>query len=186
MVRNSLFTRWGKRSASCHLPLIKQSASGVSARVRAIVHRDAWAVSPAWELFWSSSSVIIFKIDIVRISVGPAEGNAPLLSHCSDGWQYFERMRRLKMTRQEPKEEHQQSERDPVVKARLKQIRSEPSRKHMMAGVPKASVIIATPTHYAVALSGESGRMGTPVCVAIGFVMRLKGKIVSARTERRK
>ena len=82
------------------------------------------------------------------------------------GWQYFERMRRLKMTRQEAKEEHRQSECDPIVKARLKQIRSENSRKHLMEGGPKASVIITNPTHYAVALSYESGKMAAPVCVA--------------------
>ncbi len=85
------------------------------------------------------------------------------------GWQYFERMRRLKMTRQEAKEEHRQSEGDPVVKARLKQIRSERSRKRMMAAVPKASVIITNPTHYAVALSYEQGKMGAPICVAKGM-----------------
>ncbi len=85
------------------------------------------------------------------------------------GWQYFERMSRLKMTRQEAKEEHRQSEGDPIVKARLKQIRSERSRKRMMAAVPKASVIITNPTHYAVALSYEAGKMGAPICVAKGM-----------------
>ena len=44
----------------------------------------------------------------------------------------------------------------------------------MMADVPKASVIIVNPPHYAVALSGESGKMGTPVCVVIGFCHALE------------
>ena len=84
------------------------------------------------------------------------------------GWQYFDRMRRLKMTRQEVREEFKQSEGDPAVKGRLRQIRSERARKRMMAAVPKASVIITNPTHYAVALAYESGKMGAPLCVAKG------------------
>jgi flagellar biosynthetic protein FlhB len=84
------------------------------------------------------------------------------------GWQYFERMRRLKMTRQEVRDEHKQNEGDPIVKGRLRQIRSDRARKRMMAAVPKASVIITNPTHYAVALSYESGKMGAPICVAKG------------------
>jgi len=83
-------------------------------------------------------------------------------------YQQFERMRRLKMTRQELKDEYKQSEGDPVVKARLRQIRTERARKRMMANVPKASVIITNPTHYAVALRYESGNMDAPICVAKG------------------
>jgi len=84
-------------------------------------------------------------------------------------WQYFERMRRLMMSREEMKEESRQSEGDPVVKQRLRQIRNERARKRMMANVPKAAVIITNPTHYAVALAYESGKMGAPVCVAKGM-----------------
>lgn len=84
------------------------------------------------------------------------------------GWQYFERLRRLRMSHQELKEEYKQSEGDPAVKARLQRIRSERSRKRMMANVPKASVIITNPTHYAVALAYETGKMQAPVCVAKG------------------
>ena len=83
-------------------------------------------------------------------------------------WQHFERMSRLKMTRQEMKEEARQSEGDPIVKQRLRQIRSDRARKRMMSAVPKAAVIITNPTHYAVALAYESGKMGAPVCVAKG------------------
>jgi flagellar biosynthetic protein FlhB len=84
-------------------------------------------------------------------------------------WQYFERMRRLMMTRQDMKEEARQSEGDPVVKQRLRQIRNDRARKRMMANVPKAAVIITNPTHYAVALAYETGKMGAPVCVAKGM-----------------
>lgn len=84
------------------------------------------------------------------------------------GFQYFERLRRLKMTRQEIRDEYKQTEGDPAVKARLKQIRSERARKRMMANVPKAAVIITNPTHYAVALGYEQGKMSAPVVLAKG------------------
>lgn len=83
-------------------------------------------------------------------------------------WQYFERLRRLRMTRQEVRDEHKQSEGDPALKARVRQIRSERARKRMMANVPKAAVIITNPTHYAVAIAYEQNSMSAPVVVAKG------------------
>ena len=76
---------------------------------------------------------------------------------------------RHRMTRQELKDEIKQSEGDPQVKARIRQIRLERSRKRMIAAVPEATVVIANPTHYAVALKYESGKMNAPVCVAKGM-----------------
>jgi flagellar biosynthetic protein FlhB len=77
-------------------------------------------------------------------------------------------MARHRMTRQELKDEVKQSEGDPQVKARIRQIRFERSKKRMIAAVPEASVVIVNPTHYAVALKYESGKMSAPVCVAKG------------------
>lgn len=74
---------------------------------------------------------------------------------------------KLKMTKQEVKEEFKQSEGDPHVKARIRQLRLERSRKRMMASVPNATVVVTNPTHYAVALKYEEG-MQAPVCVAKG------------------
>jgi flagellar biosynthetic protein FlhB len=65
------------------------------------------------------------------------------------------------------KEEFKQSEGDPHVKGKLRQLRQARMKKRMMAAVPKASVIITNPTHYSVALSYERG-MQAPVCVAKG------------------
>src|SRR5260370_42222376 len=71
------------------------------------------------------------------------------------------------MSLQEMKEEFKQSEGGPHVKRRLRQLRQARMKKRMMAAVPKASVIIPNPTHYAVALSYERG-MPAPICVAKG------------------
>jgi flagellar biosynthetic protein FlhB len=82
-------------------------------------------------------------------------------------FQYRQWFERQKMSLQEMKEEFKQSEGDPHVKGRIRQLRQARMKKRMMAAVPKASVIITNPTHYAVALSYERG-MSAPVCVAKG------------------
>jgi flagellar biosynthetic protein FlhB len=85
---------------------------------------------------------------------------------------FFQRMRfmsRNRMSKQEIKEEYRQNEGDPHIKAKIRQLRHERSRKRMMAAVPTATVVIMNPTHYAVALKYESGQMAAPVCVAKGL-----------------
>jgi flagellar biosynthetic protein FlhB len=77
-------------------------------------------------------------------------------------------MKRQRMSRREIKEEHRQSEGDPMVKAKLRQIRMDRQRKRMMAAVPTASVVITNPTHYAIALRYEQGETAAPICVAKG------------------
>lgn len=74
---------------------------------------------------------------------------------------------KLKMTKEEMKQEHKESEGSPEVKGRMRQIRASRVKKRMMAAVPDATVIVTNPTHYAVALRYEAG-MGAPICVAKG------------------
>jgi flagellar biosynthetic protein FlhB len=82
-------------------------------------------------------------------------------------FQYRQWFERQKMSLQDMKEEFKQSEGDPHIKGRIRQLRQARMKKRMMAAVPKASVVITNPTHYAVALSYERG-MSAPVCVAKG------------------
>ncbi len=82
--------------------------------------------------------------------------------------QRFRFMQRNRMSKQEIKEEYRQNEGDPAIKAKVRQIRQERSRKRMMAAVPEATVVIMNPTHFAVALKYESGKMAAPICVAKG------------------
>jgi flagellar biosynthetic protein FlhB len=77
-------------------------------------------------------------------------------------------MKRLRMSRREIKEEMRQSDGDPMIKAKLRAIRMERSRRRMLANVPKASVVITNPTHYAVALRYEQGETPAPICLAMG------------------
>ncbi len=83
-------------------------------------------------------------------------------------YQRFEFNKSLKMSKHEIKEELKQSEGDPMVKARLRQLRLDRARKRMMAAVPNADVVIANPTHFAVALKYDSLVMEAPTVVAKG------------------
>jgi flagellar biosynthetic protein FlhB len=77
-------------------------------------------------------------------------------------------MRSLRMSKREVRDEMKQSDGDPLIKARLRQIRTERARRRMMTAVPGASVVITNPTHFAVALKYEMGAAGAPRVVAKG------------------
>ncbi len=83
-------------------------------------------------------------------------------------WQRFDHARKLRMTYQEVKEEHKQSEGDPQTKAQRQRRAQEIASNQMLHDVPKADVVIVNPTHYAVALRWARGDAGAPVLVAKG------------------
>ena len=80
-------------------------------------------------------------------------------------WQYHER---LKMTKEELRQESKEQEGDPHVKGRIRSLQREMARKRMMSEVPKADVVVTNPTHFAVALKYDSKSMGAPRVVAKG------------------
>ena len=82
-------------------------------------------------------------------------------------FQYRQWFERQKMSLREMKDEFKQTEGNPAIKGKMRQLRVNRMRKRMMAAVPKASVVITNPTHFAVALQYERG-MNAPVCVAKG------------------
>ncbi len=77
-------------------------------------------------------------------------------------------MKRMRMSREDIKQETKQSEGDPMVRARLRQIRMERSRKRMLQSVPDATVILTNPTHYSVALKYDPEENPAPIVVAMG------------------
>jgi flagellar biosynthetic protein FlhB len=83
-------------------------------------------------------------------------------------YQRFDFMKRMRMSRQEVRDEVKQQEGDPYIRARLRQIRLERSRKRMMQNVPKSTVVITNPTHYSVALRYDPEVDAAPVCMAKG------------------
>jgi flagellar biosynthetic protein FlhB len=83
-------------------------------------------------------------------------------------WARIQWRRDLRMSRQEVKDEFKQSEGDPAVKARLRSIARDRSRRRMLAAVPRASFVIVNPTHYAVALRYVRGNDAAPFVLAKG------------------
>ncbi len=83
-------------------------------------------------------------------------------------FQLWNHKRQLKMTRQEVKDELKETDGRPEVKSRIRALQQERSRQRMMLEVPTADVVITNPTHFAVALRYDDGRMRAPVVVAKG------------------
>jgi flagellar biosynthetic protein FlhB len=83
-------------------------------------------------------------------------------------YQRIQHERDLRMTRAEVKEEHRLSEGDPHVRARIRAVQRELATRRMMADVPRATVVITNPTHFAVALRYDRDRGGAPVVLAKG------------------
>ncbi len=83
-------------------------------------------------------------------------------------FQIFDHQKKLRMTKQEVKDEHKDTEGKPEVKGRIRQLQREMSQRRMMQDVPTADVVITNPTHYAVALKYDSNSMGAPKVVAKG------------------
>lgn len=83
-------------------------------------------------------------------------------------WVRYRHMSKLRMSKQELRDEHRESEGDPHVKARQRQIRKQRSKRRMMDAVSKATVVIVNPTHFAVALAYDQGGKGAPRIIAKG------------------
>lgn len=84
-------------------------------------------------------------------------------------YQRHEYMKKMRMSRQDIKDEYKQSEGDPQIKAKLRQMRMEKARQRMMQAVPTADVVITNPTHFSIALKYNPDEMAAPVVVAKGI-----------------
>jgi flagellar biosynthetic protein FlhB len=110
----------------------------------------------------ATALVLIFDLtSVVAIAMG-------VLSVADFFWTRFKWKRDLRMSRQELKEEFKQSEGDPFVKARMRSLAQDRARRRMIASVPKASFVIANPTHYAIALRYSREEGGAPLVLAKG------------------
>jgi len=105
------------------------------------------------------------KVVALLLAVACAAGLLAVVDYVFTRQSY---MKRQRMSRREIKDELRQQDGDPMVKAKLRQIRNQRSRQRMMQSVPQASVVITNPTHYAVALRYEPGETAAPVCLAMG------------------
>lgn len=110
------------------------------------------------QLFWSLCFKLFMTAVIFQLCVGGADYM----------YQRYEYFKKLKMTKQELKEEYKESEGDPHIKGKRRQIQRETSRGRMLDKIPEATVVITNPTHYAVALKYNPIENKAPVVVAKG------------------
>lgn len=114
-------------------------------------------------------SVLAVASDILRAVVVAALivfGISAGVDYFVQRWRFMER---LKMSREDVKQEHKDTDGDPHIKAKLRQMRMQRAKNRMIANVPKATLVIMNPTHYAVALRYVQGETAAPICVAKGL-----------------
>jgi len=143
--------------------VIKLTVVGAVAFMVAWPERDRLALMMTWEVAQLLPLVKALSLKMF----GAVIAVMTIVAGLDYLFERFRWMKRQRMSVQEVKDEYKQMEGDPTVKAKLRQVRIERGRRRMMAQVPKATVVITNPTHYAVALLYEKG-MGAPVCVAKG------------------
>jgi flagellar biosynthetic protein FlhB len=102
---------------------------------------------------------------VAFVTMVGALGVIALLDGPYQMWHYANK---LKMTREEMMQEHKESEGNPQIKGKIRQMQREMARRRMMAAVPTADVVVTNPTHYAVALKYSDGQRGAPQVVAKG------------------
>lgn len=155
------------------------SSQGLVELVKALAKVGLLGVVAAW-LIWSNLDAV-FSLsleapDTATVHMGDLIGKVFLLASGAmifivvldlpyQLWSYYNK---LKMTKEQLRQEAKESEGDPHVKARIRAQQREMARRRMMAEVPTADVVVTNPTHYAVALKYSEGKMGAPRVVAKG------------------
>lgn len=134
----------------------------------------------AWYLRKSTSEMYAVGSGPVKEGIAHAFGlfgSASLIFACALAaiglidapWQKYSFTSKMKMTKQEVKDEHKENEGSPELKSKIRQMQHQMARRRMMEDVPTADVIIANPTHFSVALKYDENRMGAPRVVAKGM-----------------
>jgi flagellar biosynthetic protein FlhB len=114
------------------------------------------------------AAMLGFAADILRRLVFAVAAFLIVVAGADWFWQRQRFLARMRMTKEELKEDFKQSEGDPHIKAKQKQMRHERARRRMMQAVPTATVVVMNPTHYAVALKYDANEAPAPLCVAKG------------------
>ncbi len=119
-------------------------------------------------LTWTDPAMIMPFVQSMALKVlGVVVAILALIAAADYLFQYRQWYERQKMSLRELKEEFKQSEGDPAIRGKIRQIRQQRMSRRMIAAVPKAAVVITNPTHYAIALQYDRG-MDAPICVAKG------------------
>jgi flagellar biosynthetic protein FlhB len=107
-------------------------------------------------------------VDLIGSAFLYIVGGLGLVAAIDGPYQIWHYANKLKMTRQELTQESKESDGNPQIKAKIRQLQREMAKRRMMAAVPTADVVVTNPTHYAVALKYADGQRGAPMVVAKG------------------
>ncbi len=116
----------------------------------------------------SLEAAVASGVDAVFGVFGAVVGALALIALIDVPYQRWAWRNKLKMTKQELRDEAKEAEGNPEVKARVRQVARQMANQRMMEAVPTADVVLTNPTHYAVALKYEAGKMRAPKVVAKG------------------
>jgi flagellar biosynthetic protein FlhB len=130
-------------------------------------------------LWKNSSELMTLGAEPARVAIAHAaalSGSALLALAAALGliaaadvpWQVWQHNQRMRMSRQELRDEHRESEGSPEIKGRVRRAQQEVAKRRMMQELPKADVVVVNPTHFAVALRYDEKRMRAPIVVAKG------------------
>jgi flagellar biosynthetic protein FlhB len=155
------------------------SVRGVIEMLKAIAKAALVGVAAAWVL-WADSGAIL-AIAAEPLGQGMAHlvqllgtgflimaGSMVLVVAIDVPFQIWDQEKKLRMTREEVRQENKETEGDPQLKAHIRSQQREIARRRMMAEIPRADVVVTNPTHYAVALRYQDGAMRAPRVVAKG------------------
>ncbi len=106
---------------------------------------------------------------IILITFLATVGGLVVIAAIDAPYQMWHYANKLKMTKEEVRQEHKDSEGNPEIKGKIRQQQREMARRRMMAEVPKADVVVTNPTRYAVALQYKEDSMGAPIVLAKGM-----------------
>jgi len=114
------------------------------------------------------SGTLLFLAKTAALVMAKIAAIMIILAILDYGFVQWEMEEKMKMTKQEQKEEMKETEGDPHIKSKIRSIQQQMARRRMMAAVPEADVVITNPTHVAVAVQYEAGKMEAPVVLAKG------------------
>ena len=142
-------------------------------RVLLIGGVGAWVVYHAFSTLLampqaSLEAAVAEGVDLALGALMAMVGSLGALALIDVPWQHFQHRSKLKMTKQELRDEAKEAEGNPEVKARVRQVARQMSQRRMMEAVPTADVVVMNPTHYAVAMKYQAG-MRAPKVVAKGL-----------------
>ncbi len=126
---------------------------------------------------------VVIRDMVVQLAVGVTLAMA-IVAAADLLWSRYHWLQELRMTRQEVKDEIKQAEGDPILKSRMRSLARDRARRRMMTAVPRATLVIANPTHYSIALRYVREENAAPLVVAKGQdLIALKIREIAAEHE---